>query len=239
MDLSFQFKGEVVKFQLILSKRKTISIEVLQDGAIKVRAPIGVDKEKIIEQVIKKGEWIIAKRAEVKERFSNKPTREFKNGEKFMYLGKEYSLKVIIDNRIKKIRVSIIEDEIIIETYTKAFDKIKKALELWYRDMAIKKIRERVKHYEKYYPMKPKSIRVKEQKRRWGSCTYYNDLLFNWRIIMAPVEVIDYVVVHEMTHMVHKNHSKDYWNEVSRIMMDYKSRSNWLKENGIKLDIES
>lgn len=239
MNLSFQFNGEVVEFQLILSKRKTMSIEILQNGVVKVRAPIGIDKDRIIDQVIKKGDWIIAKRDGAKERFSNKPIRDFKNGEKFLYLGKEYSFKVIIDNRIKKIRVSIIEDEIIIESYTKEVNKIKKALELWYRDMAIKKIRERVSYYEKYYSMKPRSIKVKEQKRRWGSCTYYNDLLFNWKIIMAPVEVIDYVVVHEMTHMIHKNHSKDYWNEVSRIMPNYKIRSNWLKENGIKLDIES
>ncbi len=125
-----------------------------------------------------------------------------------MYLGNEYSLKIKFSPFLKRISVRIIGKELVVcmREYNK--ERLRKAIELWYREEGLRIIKDRVEHYLKFYSVKPRSIKVKEQKRRWGSCTYYNDLLFNWRCIMAPLKVVDYIVVHEMTHMVHKDHSK-------------------------------
>ncbi len=233
MILKFQYENKIIDFELILSKRKTMSIEISAEGEVKVRAPMGISEDVIISQVREKGKWILEKREEAYKRNSKKVEKNYKDGDLFMYLGNEYSLKIKFSPFLNKISVMIIGKELVVcmREYNK--EKLRKAIELWYRGEGLRIIKERVKHYLKFYPVKPISIKVKEQKRRWGSYTYYNDLLFNWRCIMAPLKVVDYIVVHEMTHMVHKDHSKNYWNFVSKIIPNYKEQKMWLKENGI------
>lgn len=87
-------------------------------------------------------------------------------------------------------------------------------------------VRERVQYYQRFFSKTPKAIKIKEQKKRWGSCTYQNELLFNWRIIMARSDALDYIVVHEMCHRVHKDHSKNYWNPVASVLPDYEKGKN-------------
>ena len=98
-------------------------------------------------------------------------------------------------------------------------------------------VSERVRDYNKYFKMKPSDIKVKDVKSKWGSCTYDNKLCFNYRLIMAKREIIDYVVIHEMCHMVHKNHSKDYWNLVQELYPMYKRCDKWLKKNEYLLQL--
>ena len=112
---------------------------------------------------------------------------------------------------------------------------IKESMQLWYKQKAREIVIEKIEYYSKHFQTMPNSIKIKAQKTRWGSCTYKNDLALNYKLIMAPPDVLDYVVVHEMCHMEHKNHSKNFWNRVSSIMIDYKEKRNWLKEHGGKL----
>ncbi|MDZ4992483.1 DUF45 domain-containing protein [Clostridium perfringens] len=237
MKLGFEFQDKYVEFELIRSKRRTMSIEVLAKGEVKVRAPMSIPKERILEYVKTKGKWIVEKQENAKIISSKKVKREFVDGESFMYLGEEYLLKIRYNQFLKGVSVNLIGENLVVDIAKYDREKIKKAIELWYREVGLKIIKERVDYYSKFYPLKSRSIKVKEQKRRWGSCTYYNDLLFNWRCIMAPIEVLDYIVVHEMTHMIHKNHSKNYWEAVAKVMPDYKEKNNWLKANGIRMDI--
>ncbi|EGT3616425.1 M48 family metallopeptidase [Clostridium perfringens] len=237
MKLKFEYESNLVEFSLILSKRKTMSIEISAEGEVKVRAPIDVPEEIIIEQVRKKGKWIIEKKEQAENRIAKRVDKSYKDGDLFMYLGNEYPLKIKYSPFLKGVSVQIREEKLVVHMVQYDKEKIKRAIELWYREEGLKIIKERIKHYLSFYPLKPRSIKVKEQKRRWGSCTYYNDLLFNWRCIMAPMRVLDYIVVHEMTHMIHKNHSKNYWEAVAKIMPDYEEKKIWLKENGIKMDI--
>ena len=110
-------------------------------------------------------------------------------------------------------------------------------MEIWYREKTLAKVKERVSYYSSYFNNEVTTVKVKERKKRWASCTSKNELLFNWRCAMAPVFVLDYIVVHEMCHMEYKNHSKDFWNRVYAVMPDYEVRKSWLKNNGIKMDI--
>lgn len=115
--------------------------------------------------------------------------------------------------------------------------KGKRGKENWYRDKAKEKINERIRYYQTQFDVKPKKIVIKDQEKCWGSCTKDNQLLFNWKCIMAPSPVLDYIVVHEMCHMVHMNHSKEFWHLLRMVLPDYEQRKSWLRDNGVKYDL--
>lgn len=237
MKLSFQYETKNIEFEVIYRVRKTLSIKVELDGKVIVIAPALLKEEEVLEIVKKKAKWILEKQGEVSIINKNKIKREAVNGEYYLYLGREYKLFLDINNTYKKIEVNLLEGRLIVKTYTRDAKTIKLALEKFYRERTLIKVRERVSHYQKYFEVKPRNIKSKEQKKRWGSCTYNNDLLFNWRISMAPLHVLDYIVVHEMSHMIHKDHSRNFWNKVGSILPDYKIRHDWLKRNGVTLNI--
>lgn len=128
-------------------------------------------------------------------------------------------------------------NKFIIHTNTKDEEKIKLSLEKWYRERTMEIVKERIQYYADNFKDKVSNIKVKEQKRRWASCTGKNEILFNWRISMAGLDVIDYIVVHEMCHMDHRNHSREFWSRVKEVMPDYEEKHEWLKLNGMNLYI--
>ncbi len=107
----------------------------------------------------------------------------------------------------------------------------------WYKHQAVEIIRKRVEWFTELYALEYKSIKLTDAKKRWGSCGPSNSLNFSWRLIMAPMEVIDYVIVHELCHTVEKNHTKDYWVKVKTIIPDYMKRRDWLEKNQQMLDL--
>ena len=190
MKLSFQYETKNIEFEVIYRVRKTLSIKVELDGKVTVIAPALLKEEEVLEIVKKKAKWILEKQGEVSIINKNKIKREAVNGEYYLYLGREYKLFLDINNTYKKIEVNLLEGRLIVKTYTRDAKTIKLALEKFYRERTLIKVRERVSHYQKYFEVKPRNIKSKEQKKRWGSCTYNNDLLFNWRISMAPLHVL-------------------------------------------------
>lgn len=237
MKLGFQYGTRYINFNVSYRDRKTMTIEVEPSGEVNVISPINVTEEIILKKVKSKAKWIVQKQYEVKNIDVNKIIREAVNGESYLYLGRAYSLQLICDENVESINVRLLRGKFIVTTYTKNQDIIKLALEDWYREKALKKVRGRVKYYENYFRNKVTDIKVKEQKKRWASCTKNNELLFNWRCVMAPSNILDYIVVHEMCHMQHKSHSKEFWDNVCVVLNDYEYRKEWLKNNGIKMDI--
>ncbi|MDU6521374.1 MULTISPECIES: M48 family metallopeptidase [Clostridium] len=237
MKLGFQYGTRYIDFNVVFKERKTMSIEVEPSGEVNVISPLGVTEIDILKKVKSKAKWIVQKQYDTKFISVNKINREAVNGESYMYLGRNYSLQLIDNNSIKEIDVKLIQGKFIVTTNTRDEEKIKLALEKWYREKTLKKVSERTKYYQQYFKDKVNNIKVKEQKKRWASCTNNNELLFNWRCIMAPANVLDYIVVHEMCHMIYKNHSKEFWDRVDTIIPDYELIRKWLKENGIKLDL--
>lgn len=237
MKLGFQYGTRYINFNVAYRERKTMTIEVEPSGEVNVISPINTTEEIILKKVKSKAKWIVQKQYEVKNINVNKIRREAVNGESYLYLGRAYSLKLIYDENAENINVRLLRGQFTVTTYTKDQDKIKLALENWYRDKALKKVKERVKYYGSYFKDKVTDVRVKEQKKRWASCTKNNELLFNWRCVMAPSNIIDYIVVHEMCHMNYKSHSKEFWDNVCSVLNDYEYRKEWLKNNGIKLDL--
>ncbi len=234
MKLKFEYNNQEIGFSITRGKRKTISIKIDEYGEVIVSAPLRTSKEYILLVVKSKAKWIAEKKKEISLRSSNKIERVFKDGSTFMYLGKEYAAEIIFENNRKKIEIEL-EEKFKIYTNTMDEEKLKAALEKWYRLETLKIVTKRIENYSNNFNDKVTEIRVKEQKRRWASCTWKNAILFNWRISMARADVIDYIVIHEMCHMDYRNHSKDFWNRVSEIIPDYKEKHEWLKINGINL----
>jgi len=244
---TFQYNTSKIEYNLIKSKRKTITISVDSKGNILVKAPSRLTDEKVLELVKNKSSWIERKLLLVEKTVGRTRERQYVNDEIFYYMGKEYSLQLIDDASRKKITINIYDDKLVI---TIPISKvgiinegivnetiIKSALTKWYKQMAKVKISERVTYYESFFSEKPGPVIVKEQKKRWGSCSQDGTLRFNWRIIMAPEHIVDYIVVHEMCHLRYMNHASEFWNLVERILPDFKIRKDWLKKNGITLEL--
>lgn len=154
-----------------------------------------------------------------------------------MYLGRNYSLQIQTDESIKKPVVRLYQGKFFVTVPSKNEDLIKQALEQWYREKTREKVLERIQYYQHFFKKKPADVRVKEQQKRWASCTTYDELLFNWRCVMAPSYVLDYIVVHEMCHMYYKNHSQEFWDMLASIIPDYERRKEWLKKHGVRMDL--
>ncbi|MGE4283843.1 MAG: M48 family metallopeptidase [Clostridia bacterium] len=237
MKLSFEYGTNVIKFDLIYKKRKTLEIRIEPPNVVTVIAPMGLSEQKVLEQVKTKSRWIVRKLSEVKDIKYKPIKKEFVNGEVFMYLGLNYRLQIVIEPTVSKPIVSLTDDKFVISTSTTDEAILYKVMEQWYRSKAQEKIGERVAYYSHKLNKTPKNIKIKEQKKRWGSCSSLGNLNFNWKCIMAPASVLDYLVVHEMCHLFHMNHSKDFWNMVASILPDYKQRKEWLKKHGVRMSL--
>ena len=221
-----------IEYSLSTSDRKTASIYIERDGSISVLAPDKWGKGQIEEILERKRPWIYRGLAEWEDLNSTRITREFVSGEGFLYLGRTYRLR-IVEQQIKPLVLKDGYFYLRTDVLNKAFDIFKE----FYRDKGQSKLRERVDYYKNKMGVSPGEIRVMELQNRWASCSGKQNLNFHWKCLMAPLRIIDYVVVHELAHMKHKNHTDAFWGEVDKVMHDYSERIAWLKQHGAGMDI--
>lgn len=174
---------EVAEYTLIRSSRKTVSLQVKENGEIIVRAPFGIPERKIRNFVDKNRDWVKRRLEEVQEQRS---------------------------------RAHVITDK-------EREEGVKKALKV---------IPERVAYYAARMGVTYHRITIREQKTRWGSCSKAGNLNFNWKLVLMPPEILDYVVVHELAHRKQMNHSPAFWAEVAKEIPDYQNRRKTLNELG-------
>lgn len=236
MEVTFMHKNREIKFNIIYRKRKTMSLEIKRDGIINVIAPNGLDKTFIVDKVKNKSDWIIKKLDEIEVLDNNRYIRSYESGDIFLYLGNEYILEILVDKITIGTSVSLENNKLIVRSNSNNKDVIQRALKKWYTDETLGIVKERINYYKLFFEDTVTSIKIKDQKSRWASCTYKNEILFNLRCSMMPIQIIDYIVVHEMCHMEHRNHSKDFYLAVERILPDYKERVKWLKNNGVRMN---
>jgi predicted metal-dependent hydrolase len=225
-----------MNYLLVRSKKrkKTISLHVNTDGSVVVSAPYRTPKGEIDKFFRDKKSWLLRKIRERETRLKEIKPKEYRTGEVFLFLGNPYPL-IIIDT----IHAS---DSLAFSSYQFILTGAKvhqgRALFVaWYTQRLKEYVGERVDYYSCILGLTPRGIRISNARRRWGSCSPDNRLSFSWRLIMAPGSVIDYVVVHELTHMRVKDHSIRFWNLVAKTIPDYKQQRFWLKEKGHLLDI--
>ncbi|MDF2610710.1 MAG: putative metal-dependent hydrolase [Lachnospiraceae bacterium] len=234
---SFQYGTSTIEYTLTRSERKNISISIEPNKNIKVKAPVELTDDEVMEVVKKKSRWITAKLFEMREIENRKYHRQYVNGESFTYMGRNYSLQLVDDITLKKPEVKLYRGKLYVKTPSRNEDVIHKAIVKWYQEKAKEKIPDRVSYYEKFFVEKHGRIDIKDQKKRWGSCTKEGDLAFNWKSIIAPANILDYIIVHELCHLRYMNHSKEFWEMLGRVLPDYESRKEWLMNNGMKLEV--
>lgn len=238
MKSKIHYGTKDIEFNIEFRKRKTMSISVEPPSNITVLAPLDTNEEEIREAVKLKGAWIVQKLFEFRNIESKRVNREFVNGESFMYLGRNYSLQIHADETLQNnSSVKLFRGKFHVHVKEKNDELIRDAMEAWYREKTEEQVRKRIKYYQKFFNKKPSAIKVKEQKKRWASCTSNNELLFNWRCVMAKSTALDYIVVHEMCHMYYMNHSQEFWDLVASVMADYEVRKEWLRDYGIRLNL--
>jgi len=208
------------------SNRKTISLVVMQDGRLVVYAPRNIPMDYITDLVVKKRPWIEKRQKTLEEIRRKRRPREFADGNSFLFLGRNYRLRVVDgDGDDIKLGHGLSIPRTILP-------QAEDYLIMWYKRQAQVKIPERVNWYAKLTGLQYKSIRITDAATRLGSCGPKGTLNFSWRLVMAPLSIIDYVVVHELSHLEHRNHSTKFWDTVRTILPDYEQRKKWLKKNG-------
>jgi len=217
--------------QIIRTKRKTYALIVEPDGRLIVRAPLQAPDSDIKKLVERKASWIKAKQKQVRTASSRRGRIEFVNGEGFLYLGRFYKL-ALVDGAESLL---VLKDQFYLSIY--ALPKADSTFDNWYKKQALRLISERVEWYAEKNGFKYQQVKITSAKKRWGSCGSKGGLNFSWRLVMAPLRVIDYVVIHELVHLEVKNHSNAFWDKVKTLMPDYKKQIAWLKKNGQMLEL--
>ncbi len=224
-----------LNIQLIRSRRrrKTLSLRIEEDGRVVLSVPYGTSEGEIQQFLKEKKTWILQKVSE-RERRIRENRKAFVPGERFLFLGESYPLEIRnTDHRDPPLNFSsgkfILSQEYI--------DKARDLFIEWYKREAKEIIVKRVNSYSQKLFLFPKSIRITSARTRWGSCSRANGLSFSWRVILAPLAIVDYILIHELAHIKEKNHSRPFWRYIESILPDYRERRIWLKENDHRLGL--
>ena len=213
------------------SNRKTLSLSILKDGQIVIKAPLKMSDDAIEKFVFEKQHWIRQKLAYIehnKEKFD-----EVMNLKKFLLFGNEYTLKLA---NIKKIETSNNEMSIYVPNNIPE-DKVFQKLKNWYKKIAKNILEERLNYICGIIKLKPNNFRISDSKGRWGACNSRGSISFNFRVVMLPPAVIDYVIVHELCHLIEMNHSKKFWDLVNSFLPNTNSLKQKIKEYSFLLSL--
>ena len=221
----FDFQIDVIK----TDRKKSVSIQ-LEGELVKVRVPRSLSDERINNLIKKRTPWIKTKLKEYSQRSSVTP-KKYIDGEIFPYLGKNYCLKVEVGDDLSIKMKNGYFLTTIPETEAEKSKQVKHLLMGWYQSHAEKHLKEKTNRLSELVGASPVSVSIKNYKSRWGSCSSNGVIDYNWRIILAPHYIIDYVVVHELCHLLEHNHSPKYWRIVEKITPNWKNYRDWLRHN--------
>lgn len=225
--------GDIV-VQVIRTRRRTLSLEVGHEG-VKARAPLRMRKQSIAEFVEAKQHWIARHLADLPE---PQAPFAFGHGAEILFQGETIRIKLETGSR-KSIYLS--QDEIVVpvkQSHLPIEQSAKRKLVAWLKDQALQELQLKTNTFAEQMSVpanKRLTVKVRDYKRRWGSCDHLGQLSFNWRIVLAPAEILDYVVIHELAHCHEFNHSRRFWRIVEQQIPDWKEKQNWLHTHGAQL----
>jgi predicted metal-dependent hydrolase len=225
--------NEIKIDKIIRSQRKTIAIIIQRDGQLLIRAPKHATNAQIQDIIELKAVWIKAKQADALQRLAQKTSKQYINDEMFIFLGIAYPL-TIVDRQQPPL---ILQDGRFLLAQNKQRDA-KEIFLNWYKNKARQVMNERVRLYASIYNLTFQKVRISSARTRWGSCSFRGTISFTWRLVMAPLPVIDYVVIHELAHRIERNHSQRFWATMDKMIDDYPRHIQWLKANGHLLSLE-
>lgn len=220
-----------IEYALKRSSRKTASIYIERDGQVSVIVPDDLSDQQVEELLESKRRWIYTNLAEWRDLNATRVQRDYVNGEGFLYLGRTYRLKLVeqqpVPLMLKEGYFCLRPNGVSADVAFKAF----------YKEKGKQRLEDRVAYYQTKMGVRPKSVRIIDLKNRWASCSSGGNTNFHWKCMMAPPTVIDYIVVHELAHLVYPNHTQAFWNEVDKVLPNYQERKEWLRVNGAGMDL--
>jgi len=231
------YLNETISFNIKYKKRKSIGIYIDAYGNVEVQAPKDTPDKSVIEVLEANWELILQNSNEMKERLRGPKERTYEFGETFLYLGNSYPIQISHDESTPQDQVVFEENRLNIIVKQLDDERIKQALKRFYYQQIKAIVEKSIQKYQSNFKVKPSSIRITDSKTNWGTCDSKRQLTFNWKLAMAPQKVIDYVVVHEMCHMVHMNHDRSFWRLVGKIIPEYKEREDWLALSSWKMTV--
>ena len=222
-------------YTVIRTSRRTIAIQIDPEKGVIVRAPKRGYKSEIHNFLIKKTPWILKKLGQARQQAAEIPRHNYMTGDIFLFRGENHSLAF---ETAKKNRVDIAGHYIIVGLKPDTpQSKIPEIIKKWYIAQAREIFNERVIVYSRGLGVNAARVAIRGQSKRWGSCSAKGNLNLNWKLVMAPPHILDYVVAHELCHLKHSNHQSEFWQLLDSQMPDYAARRTWLKHNGHRLGL--
>jgi predicted metal-dependent hydrolase len=224
---------QTLTFRLERRKRKTLAIEVHPDQSVRVKAPLRLSLNLILERVEQRGAWIVKQQRRFAELPPPQPEREFVSGESYRYLGRQYRLKVV---QAPQEGVRLYQGRLEVSlTNTDDRTRVQALLREWYRRRAEQIFQERFEVCRKHVAASgidhPGGFTIRRMRKRWGSCSRDGRVLLNTQLVGAPKTCIDYVIVHELCHVVHHNHSSAFYALLGACMPDWRGRQKLLAQS--------
>lgn len=212
--MKIELGQQQIEFHVEYGPRKKLSIHIDPSGLVTVKAPNHTGDDVVMDAVRQYGSRILKQLQAIESARTAPKVREYEEEGKFLHLGQYYSLHELI------------------ETNGRTEEELQRDLKKFYFTSCKKVIGERVKIYQAQLKVTPRSFVIEESRTKWGSCSSTKHLTFNYRLAMAPIDVIDYVVIHELCHLLHMNHDRSFWRRVGSVMKDYKAKEAFLAKYG-------
>ncbi|UHD15733.1 M48 family metallopeptidase [Thiocapsa bogorovii] len=208
-------------------RRKTLGITLDRGGELIISAPPETAGTQLAEFVREKRFWLYTKMAEQETRNRTPDAKEFVTGEGFLYLGRSYRL-LLVDAQATPLKLEAGRFRLLRPLAAEGREQFVR----WYTEHARRWLQRRVKDWAARMGVEPKGVEVRDLGFRWGSCGRGGNLNFHWATILLPCSIVDYVIVHELTHLVEPNHTPAFWRRLGRALPEYEQRKTWLAEHG-------
>ncbi|HLY08754.1 MAG TPA: SprT family zinc-dependent metalloprotease [Planctomycetota bacterium] len=199
---------------------------------LRVTLPEGLSESKVDSFLRSRRRWLLRALSRLERLASIIPDRSLEHGTSVPYLGETLTLNLSIG---KPARVGRLGDSLIVHIPRRTRAAVRSALEGWYRAQAARVLGDHARELGERYSLSYRKIVIRDQKRRWGSCSSTGTLSFNWRLLLAPAEIARYLVAHELAHRVHPDHSRRFWDKVAELCPGFREQERWLKKNGVSL----
>lgn len=229
-------EDETIEYTIKHSNRKSVEIKIMPTGIVALKGP-KMPEGRYEDILIKRWMWIQTQRLKIQQMTGGLVKRHYSTGESFMILGKRYPVSLRTHEH-QRAEVKLLADELLFyvpKDFT--LEQFQALMVAFLKRLLKQHMVKRVQYYAHQFHSKVNKISIRDQKTRWGSCSSNRNINFNYRLALAPLEIIDYIVVHEMSHLEHMNHSKSFWKKVHQVMPDYQMAEQWLKMNGFKLSV--
>jgi predicted metal-dependent hydrolase len=228
-----EIEGRRISYLLRRSLRaRYLRADIGLRTGLRVTLPEGLNEARVDQFLRSRRRWLLRALTRLERLASIIPDRSLDHGTDVPYLGQVLRLNVSLG---RPARVGRLGDSLIVHAPRRTRSAVRAALEGWYRGEAARVLGELARELGRHHGLDFRKIVIRDQKRRWGSCSPAGTLSFNWRLMLAPPEVPRYLVAHELSHVAHPNHSRRFWEKVAELCPGFREQERWLKRNGVSL----